>query len=243
MRVLIMERMHTMRLIMEKWTGEVFPKIQSILEHTKDQQRFWHVIPAGESKFEVRKGYDAFTVDEGANTCSCKMWQILGLPCVHAVACISKLNKMVEPYVLECFKIEMFKHAYTQFMKPVEGITFWADCTHLSRILGPLPKKMPGRPKKRIRASHESLSTTKISRSAFIGSTSSSPRVTRQIMNEPPPPQPQIMPVRVSYTVSAILVNRMFGRKFGAGLGVYALGVHIGAATMHSYGTDFVFSV
>ncbi|GKD40168.1 pentatricopeptide repeat-containing protein [Tanacetum coccineum] len=74
MRVLVMERMHTMRLIMKKWRGEICPKIQAILEHTKDQQRFWHVIPAGNSKFEVRKGYDAFTVDEAANTCSCRMW-------------------------------------------------------------------------------------------------------------------------------------------------------------------------
>ncbi|GKD82760.1 pentatricopeptide repeat-containing protein [Tanacetum coccineum] len=158
MRVLLMYRMHTMRLIMEKWTSEVCPKIQSILEHTKDQQ----------SKFEVRKGYDAFTVDEVANTCSCRMWQISGLPCVHDVACIFKLNKMVEPYVPECFKLEMFKQAYTQFMKPVEGITFWPYCSRLSRILGPLPKRRSGRPKKkRIRASHESQSTTKISRSGL----------------------------------------------------------------------------
>ncbi|GJX81222.1 pentatricopeptide repeat-containing protein [Tanacetum coccineum] len=112
------------------------------------ENRFWHVIPAGESKFKVRKRYDAFIVDEAANTCSCRMWQISGLPCVHAVACIFKLNKMVEPYVPKCFKIEMFKQAYTQFMNPVEGITFWSDCTHLSRILGPLPKKMPGQNKK-----------------------------------------------------------------------------------------------
>lgn len=39
MRVLVMERMNTMRLIMEKWTGDICPKIQSILEQTKDQQR------------------------------------------------------------------------------------------------------------------------------------------------------------------------------------------------------------
>ncbi|GJU37188.1 hypothetical protein Tco_1185542 [Tanacetum coccineum] len=38
MRVLVMERMNTMRLIMEKWTSEICPKIQSILEYTKDQQ-------------------------------------------------------------------------------------------------------------------------------------------------------------------------------------------------------------
>ncbi|GJV68193.1 pentatricopeptide repeat-containing protein [Tanacetum coccineum] len=136
MRVLAMERMHTIRLIMEKWRGEICPKIQAILEHTKDQQRFWHVIP--------------------------------GLLCVHAVACIFKLNKLVEPYVPSCFNTETFGLAYNQFMKPVEGITFWPDCSNLSRILGPIPKKMPGRPKKkRIRASHENKSSTKISRAGI----------------------------------------------------------------------------
>ena len=93
------------------------------------------------------------------------MWQISGLPCVHVVACIFKLNKLVEPYVPSCFRKEMFRQAYSQYMTPVGGITFWPDCGNLSKILGPLPKKMPGRPrKKRIRASHESKFPTKISR-------------------------------------------------------------------------------
>ncbi|GJW22579.1 hypothetical protein Tco_0033201, partial [Tanacetum coccineum] len=71
-------------------------------------------------KVEVRKGYDAFTVDEAANTCFCRMWQI-------------------------------------------------SDCSNLSMILGPLPKKMLAKPKKkRIRASHESKSTTKISKAEFL---------------------------------------------------------------------------
>nr|GEY31108.1 pentatricopeptide repeat-containing protein [Tanacetum cinerariifolium] len=33
---------------------------------------------------EVRSGSEGFTVDEGKRTCSCKMWQLSGLPCVHA---------------------------------------------------------------------------------------------------------------------------------------------------------------
>ena len=50
-------------------------------------------------------------------------------------------------------------------MKPVDGIDFWPDCSHLSWILGPKPKKMLGRPrKKRVRATHEPKSTTRISR-------------------------------------------------------------------------------
>lgn len=113
----------------------------------------------------MRKGYYSFRVDEPKRTCSCRMWQLSGLPCSHAIACIFKLNKFAKEYVPECFKKDRCLLAYSQYMKPVDGIDFWPDCSHLSRILGPLPKKMPGRPrKKRVRASHEPRSTTKISR-------------------------------------------------------------------------------
>ncbi|GJR21365.1 multidrug resistance-associated protein 5 [Tanacetum coccineum] len=48
------------------------------------EHRFWHVIPAGGNLFEVRSGSEGFIVDEGKRTCSCRMWQLSGLPCVHA---------------------------------------------------------------------------------------------------------------------------------------------------------------
>ncbi|GJU25610.1 disease resistance TIR-NBS-LRR class family protein [Tanacetum coccineum] len=94
----------------KQYSGVEFRQLFWAASKASYPQLFWHVIPAGESKFEVRKGYDDFTVDEVANTCSYRMWQ----------------------------------------------------------ILGPLPKKMPSRPKKkRIRVSHESQSTTKISMSGL----------------------------------------------------------------------------
>nr|GEW15967.1 pentatricopeptide repeat-containing protein [Tanacetum cinerariifolium]GEX21071.1 pentatricopeptide repeat-containing protein [Tanacetum cinerariifolium] len=83
--------------------GEICPNIQKILELKKDQQRFWHVISCGGNLFEVRKGSDAFRVDEPKKTCSCRMWQLSGLPCCHAIACIFRLNRMVEGYVPQCF--------------------------------------------------------------------------------------------------------------------------------------------
>ncbi|GKD32550.1 pentatricopeptide repeat-containing protein [Tanacetum coccineum] len=119
-----------------------------MLELGKDQQRFWHVIPCGGNLFEVKKGSEAFRVDEPKRTCSCRMWQLLGLPCCHAIACIFRLNRMVKGYVPQCF------------MKD----------SHLSTVLCPKPKRMPGKPKKkRIKASHEpKFSTTKISRAGAI---------------------------------------------------------------------------
>ncbi|GJV40933.1 hypothetical protein Tco_1419373 [Tanacetum coccineum] len=69
--------MNTMRHLMEKWNGEICPNIQKILELRKDQQRFWHVIHCGGNLFEVRKGSEAFRVDEPKRTCSCRIWYVL----------------------------------------------------------------------------------------------------------------------------------------------------------------------
>ncbi|GJW02308.1 pentatricopeptide repeat-containing protein [Tanacetum coccineum] len=52
MRVIVMERMNTMRRMLDKWTDDICPNIQKRLELIKDQQRFWHVIPAGGNLFE-----------------------------------------------------------------------------------------------------------------------------------------------------------------------------------------------
>nr|GEW19403.1 reverse transcriptase domain-containing protein [Tanacetum cinerariifolium] len=50
-----------------------------------EKLRFWHVIPAGRNLFEVRSGSEGFIVDEGKRTCTCKMWQLSGLLCIHAI--------------------------------------------------------------------------------------------------------------------------------------------------------------
>ncbi|GJZ67345.1 pentatricopeptide repeat-containing protein [Tanacetum coccineum] len=77
MRVIIMERMNTMRHLMEKWNGEICPNIQKILELRKDQQRFWHVIPCGGNLFEIKKGSKAF---RGHNKSTCKKDPISVVP-------------------------------------------------------------------------------------------------------------------------------------------------------------------
>ncbi|GJX49878.1 multidrug resistance-associated protein 5 [Tanacetum coccineum] len=82
-RVLVLERMNKMRKISRKWNPRVCPNIKKRLEWLKEQQRFWHVIPAGGNFLEVRSGSEGFTVDEGKMTCTCRMWQLLGLPCVQ----------------------------------------------------------------------------------------------------------------------------------------------------------------
>ncbi|GJW77844.1 protein kinase, ATP binding site-containing protein [Tanacetum coccineum] len=80
-----------------------------------DQHKFLHVIPAGGNLFEVRNGSKAFKVDEHKRTCTCRMWQLAGLPCPHSIAVIFKLNKSPEDYIPDCFRKDAYYKAYHQY--------------------------------------------------------------------------------------------------------------------------------
>ncbi|GJZ32417.1 multidrug resistance-associated protein 5 [Tanacetum coccineum] len=132
--------------------------------------RFWHVIPAGGNLFEVRLGSEGFTVDEEKRTCSCRMWQLSGIPCVHATKLIFLINKVPESYVPAWFEIDMYYVAYHNFVKLSPCYECWLDkrCTHT--VSAPKPRKMLGRPrKKRIRAIGEGGSSTRVSKAGVPG--------------------------------------------------------------------------
>ncbi|PKI64139.1 hypothetical protein CRG98_015483 [Punica granatum] len=50
-------------------------------------------------KFQVWKRPQCKVVDLGAGTCSCRMWQLTGIPCAHAIACMAYNNLEPEKYV------------------------------------------------------------------------------------------------------------------------------------------------
>ncbi|GKE27042.1 pentatricopeptide repeat-containing protein, partial [Tanacetum coccineum] len=116
------------------------------LELNKNKHRFWHVIPAGGNIFEVRNGSEAFRVDEQQRTCTCRMWQLAGLPCPHSIVVIFKLNKKPEDYIPACFRNDAYYKAYHQYLTPVGGMTFWPDS-----IIPPKKQAAKrGRPKKNV---------------------------------------------------------------------------------------------
>ncbi|GKE18204.1 multidrug resistance-associated protein 5 [Tanacetum coccineum] len=162
LKVIVIERMNTMRKISATWTDDICPSILKRIDLMKNHTRFWHVIHTGGESFEVRSGSDALKVDLSTRTCSCRMWQLSGLPCVHA---IFKINKMLEEYVPNWFRKHLYYATYHNYLSPVGGIDFWHDQSQFSKVLPPKLRVMIGRPrKKRIRASHEDGSGTRVSK-------------------------------------------------------------------------------
>ncbi|KAJ9567808.1 hypothetical protein OSB04_003774 [Centaurea solstitialis] len=139
-RVILMERMERMRRISASWTHDICPTVITRIEAAMRSQRYWHVLPGGPMVFE---------------TCTCRMWQLSGIPCLHAVAAICFINKHPQDYVSDWFRRVKYQHTYASYILEVQGINQWPP-NELNKPLPPNPRTMPGRPKKkRKRAIHE----------------------------------------------------------------------------------------
>ncbi|GJW74744.1 pentatricopeptide repeat-containing protein [Tanacetum coccineum] len=164
-RVIVLERINTMRTISATWTDDICPSILKRIDLMKNDTRFWHVIPAGGDSFEVRSDSDAFKVDLSTRTCSHKMSQLSGLPCVHAISVIFKINRVPKDYVQNWFRKHLYYATYHNYLSPVGGIDLWHNQSQYLKVLPPKHKTMLGRPKKkRIRIGHEGGSGTRVSK-------------------------------------------------------------------------------
>ena len=97
-------------------------------------------------------------------TCSCRYWQLSGLPSPHAISCIFFKTNCLDEYVAPCYWIEQFKKTYAHCLEPVEGMQAWA-VSNSPKPRAPGYVKMPGRPKKnRKREAGEKPKTTRVSK-------------------------------------------------------------------------------
>lgn len=70
-----------------------------------------HVTWSGGLRYLVQTSAGGFelVVDLIARTCACKKWQLSGIPCFHAVACLNSHEFNLEDYVHRCYSVNMFK--------------------------------------------------------------------------------------------------------------------------------------
>ena len=98
-----------------------------------------------------------------AGTCSCRGWQLRGLPCVHAMAVIEKEKLWVYDYVNLYYKAPTQRTIYLNVVHPMETHDLGVvdentgavvggqelDEDFNRRILPPKSERPPGRPRKR----------------------------------------------------------------------------------------------
>ncbi|CAN1268567.1 hypothetical protein LINPERPRIM_LOCUS13226, partial [Linum perenne] len=161
-RVMCMEQIAIKREIASKWKSNFCPKILSKLATNAKEARYCRIIGNGKEGYEVTYNHqDQFRVQLDKGKCSCRSWDLTGVPCSHSIACIISEGKDPQRYILDCYKVETYWSIYDHVMELMDGHASWTPSTYDS-VQPPLTRKMPGRPKKnRVRSVEELLARDK----------------------------------------------------------------------------------
>ncbi|XP_021736451.1 uncharacterized protein LOC110703001 [Chenopodium quinoa] len=95
-----------------KMEGKLMPYVTKVFEGLEKAARYCIVQVSRGELYEVELNADQVLVDLEQRTCRCYHWQLTGIPCVHAYACM--LDKRVDPedYVDFAYSRDTYMLAY-----------------------------------------------------------------------------------------------------------------------------------
>ena len=100
--------------------------------------------------FEVTLLGNRFVVDLNARACTCKYFDIRGIMCSHAIACIQWIRHDSATLVSDWFKKDAYKAAYSRGIPPMNGLNLWNENEGVC-VFPHVVRRQPGRPKQRRR--------------------------------------------------------------------------------------------
>jgi len=153
-RQLIMERFCTRMQLLSKFSAfKILPAVMKEL-HNKSRNLKYNIHKSGPMVGEVG-GVNKdlvpwrFIVDLDKRECTCRGWQLTGLPCVHALAFIGTRRVDLEDYVDHYYSVDMFKAAYATPVPPMPSKDEWEKLNLGFNLLPPKCNRAAGRPRKR----------------------------------------------------------------------------------------------
>jgi hypothetical protein len=90
-----------------------------------------------------------FVVNLQGRTCSCRAWQVSGLPCRHAIGFITSIpGEKIEDHVDNYYLVESFRAAYDPIIPAIRDKSMWPKAEHGFFMHPPLLKSTAGRRQK-----------------------------------------------------------------------------------------------
>ena len=147
-RCYLMRIMLIRREWIKKFNGELLPNIYAKMESNKDDSATCIADWFGELQFQVKCMHgEQYTVDLKERKCSCRKWDLCGIPCPYAIAAIQNRGHQVEAYVSPYYSKTCYLNAYNPMIYPINGYKMWPK-SGFTRVLPPLQRRKPGRPRK-----------------------------------------------------------------------------------------------
>ena len=128
--------------ILTKWA-------EKMIEKSKDEIRGWSVSGVSDTVYQVHDFKSGGIVDLSQQTCSCKYWDLTGLPCGHVIMVLSFLRmENCGHLALDAYKIDNYRNTYLESVYPLPEARDW-EVPHDFMVVNPplMDKRQAGRPR------------------------------------------------------------------------------------------------
>lgn len=157
-REYLMKRIPIVQKLIANCDGPLTPTATKLLEGIKKEATQYTVVWNGGEKYQVSGPWgDQCIVDVGLRVCTCRRWELTGIPCKHAVAtnwnmALNNLKVgLPESWVHSTYWLETWKQVYSFKIGPVNGRSMWPKSQCPTTLIPPVHHKAIGRPKKKRR--------------------------------------------------------------------------------------------
>ncbi|XP_060202807.1 uncharacterized protein LOC132631225 [Lycium barbarum] len=159
-RVYLMKRMNQKREVLQ-YQGSLCPRIQKLVEEKKKAASASIPTWAGQFLFQVKTMYgEQFSVDLNGRTCSCREWDLIGIPCAHAISCIFSIRENPENFINDCYKKATQMRIYEPVIAPMDGPDMW-ETTDLLPVQPPTYEPKKGKLNKNRRKEPDEIEASK----------------------------------------------------------------------------------
>ncbi|XP_022748623.1 uncharacterized protein LOC111298164 [Durio zibethinus] len=139
------------------WFSALAPSAETRMLEAINRASSYKVLRSDEVEFEVISAERSDILNIGKRSCSCRDWQLYGIPCSHAVAALMSCQKDVYAFTEKCFTVAKYRETYSEEIHPIPRKIDWkkigvAPCLmdEDAQVMRP-PKfrRPPGRPEKK----------------------------------------------------------------------------------------------
>lgn len=149
-RNLLMGRFQKNRERAEKWNFRICSKIKDLLSKIYVQAIKYSPMKSDEMHYQITRSddrHDQHSVDLSRRSCSCRKYDLTGIPCKHAVCAIWCKKDDPEAYVHPFYLVETYRRCNASRIMSVNGPDLWPQC-YLPPPLPPRYEEKVGRPEK-----------------------------------------------------------------------------------------------
>lgn len=151
-----MKRIVVVQKVIEESDGPLTPSVTKVFKAIKDESAKYNVEWNGADLLQVKGPWnDQHVVNLQQKNCSCRKWEVSGLPCKHAVAAIHNMAEngmsvgLPEAWVHPSYRLDTWKQQYSFKVNPIIGPHLWEHTEWPTTLLPPKIAPQIGRPSKK----------------------------------------------------------------------------------------------